>query len=253
MHTQTRVSFLYMDERYLDARVPPEHQVVSLTGLLIYTDTYSNFRDGFIKLLPGFAEGKPRDTTVHASDFFRDRTDEEHFTFYKGLTALVNELGCRVYRRGMNFVPGHKLFHKNQQKFIWYCFRSMLLAVADLAGDHQVWPVMEIDRSESQDNNFAGFVRWMDEATTYLNWQGDGVKNLIEDDLMVDIERFGEVHYVSKKSIVGSAVDCLAYMLHCRWLDYAGYTLTPYKASIATIASCLNESLVDDNITYYTR
>lgn len=252
MPTKTRVSFLYMDERYLDAAVPREHQVVSLSGLLIFSNEYSSFRDRFIKLLPGFREGKPRTTNVHASDFFRDRTDEEHFAFYDGLITLVNELGCRVYRRGMNFVPGHKLFYKNQQEFLRYCFRSMLLAVAELKGNHQIWPVMEIDRSKVQDDNFAGYVRWMDEATTYLNWQGDGVKNLIEDDLMVDIERFGEVHYVSKKSIVGSAVDCLAYLLHCNWLQLSGYSLTPYKRHIASLASKLDPSLVDDNIAYYT-
>ena len=88
----------------------------------------------------------------------------------------------------------------------------------------------------------------MDQATSYLNWIGDGVNELIEEDHMVDNSRFGDLHYVSKKSIGGIAADCLAYLLHCKWLVEKGFPTTDYKARLAAIASTLRPSIVDDYI-----
>ena len=121
---QRRVEFLYIDERYMDFQVPSEMRVTSLTGLLIAADTYSLFRDQFFRMLPGFAEGtKGLNVEVHAGDLFRHLPDSEHFAFYEGLVSIVNELGCRVFRRGVNFKPGDKLLRKGQTTMLWYCFR----------------------------------------------------------------------------------------------------------------------------------
>ena len=241
------VAFLYMDEKYLDANAPPEMQVTSLAGILVAADKYPLFRDRLLRLIPGFDQGAESfEMEVHASDLFRDRPEEEHFAFYKGLVQLVHELGCKVYRRGFNFDPGHDVLRKNQADLVWLCFRSMLIAVEDFDDSAQIWPVMEIDRTSAQDRNFAGYVRWMDHATAYLDMTGDGVEELIDDDYMVDNARFGDLHYVGKKSVVGCAVDCLVYLLHQKWLDERGFSLTSYKARLALIASGLNSSVVDE-------
>ena len=246
------IAFLYMDEKYPDTNAPPEMQVTSLTGLLVASDIFPNFRDGFFKIMPGFEEGaKSFGVEVHASDLFRNRSGEEHFEFYSGLISLINELDCKVYRRGFNFIPGHQLLRKNERNLLGLCFRSMLIAVDDFEDYAQIWPVMETDGSKSQDRNFGGYMRWMDQATAHLQMVGEGVEELIDDDYMVDNSRFGDLHYVTKQSTAGNTVDCLAYLLHCLWLDESGFPTTDYKARLADIAETLRPAITNDYIATF--
>ena len=243
------VAFLYMDEKYPDLNAPPEIQVTSLTGLLVASDAFPRFRDRFFKILPGFEEGaKNLDVEIHASNLFPNRPDEEHLEFYEGLVSLVNELDCRVYRRGFNFIPSHLLLRKTEGNLLGLCFRSLLISVEEFENYAQIWPVMETDGSPLQDRNFAGYMRWMGHATAHLQATGVGVEELIDDDYMVDNTRFGDLHYVTKNSIAGIAVDCLAYLLHCMWLDEKGFPITAYKARLAAAASALRPSIIDDYI-----
>lgn len=244
-----KIAFLYMDEKYPDIKAPPSMQVTSLAGILIASDQFIRFRDEFFRIVPGFDKGADNfPVEILASNLFPGRPDEEHFQFYDGLISLINSHKCSVYRRGFNFAPDHELLRKKQGELLGVCFRSMLLAVDDFEHFGQIWPVMESDRSMKQDEHFAGYMRWMDQATSYLNWMGDGVDELIEEDYMVDNSRFGDLHYVSKKSIGGIAADCLAYLLHCKWLVEKGFPTTDYKARLAAIASTLRPSIVDDYI-----
>ena len=241
------VAFLYMDEKYLDTNAPSEMQVTSLTGLFIEADKYTRFRERIYRILPDFQEGASSfNIDVHASNLFRDRPDKEHFEFYNRLVSIINELGCRVYRRGFNFIPSHPVLRKKEKQLLSSCYRSMLIAVLDFEDSAQIWPVIEIDRSEVQDRNFAGYTRWTDQATAFLQMTGDGVEELIDDDYMVDNSRLGDFHYVNKRSIIGCAVDCLVYLLHQRWLDEMKFPLTAYKAQLAEIASSLHPSTVND-------
>lgn len=241
------ISFLYMDEKLPDWQAPPEMQVTSLTGLLVSADTYPLFRSNLLGLLPDSDNGVTNfGMEIHASNLFRSLPDEEHFEFYKGLVSLVNELNCRIYRRGFNFVRGHDLLRKHQSQLLGACFRSMLIAAQDYESEAQIWPVMEIDRTKEQDHNFAGYVRWVDAATAHLQSAGEDVDALIDDDYLIDNSRLGDVHYVTKRSVVGAAVDCLVYLLHHKWLNEAGFPLTDYKSRLAEIASDLNQSVVDD-------
>ena len=244
-----KVAFLYMDEKYPDTKAPPSMQVTSLTGLLIASDHFIRFRDGFFRIVPGFDQGADNfPMEIHASNLFPGRPDEEHFQFYSALVSLVNDSKCSVYRRGFNFMPGHDSLRKKQKDLLGLCFRYMLISVDDFESFGQIWPVMETDRSKEQDENFAGYMRWMDQATAYLNYVGDGVEELIDEDYMVDNSRFGDLHYVTKKSIGGITADCLAYLLHCKWLDEKGFPTTGYKARLAAIASALRPSVVDDYV-----
>ena len=243
------VAFLYMDEKYPDTNAPPLMQVTSLTGLLISSDKFPRFRHELLKIVPGFDEGaKNFDVEIHASNLFPNRSDEDHFQFYSGLVSLVNDFECSVYRRGFNFIPDHPLLRKEEKNLLGLCFRSMLISVNEFAYYAQIWPVMETDGSKDQDRNFAGYIRWMDQATAYLQTFGDGVEQLIDDDYLVDNSRVGDLHYVTKKSIAGVAVDCLTYLLHCKWLDEKGFPITSYKARLAAIASALRPSIIDDYV-----
>ena len=178
-----KVAFLYMDEKYPDFTAPPSMQVTSLVGFLIGSDQFIRFRDELFRIVPGFDEGAGNyPVEIHASNLFPGRPDEEHFQFYDGLVSLINDHRCSVYRRGINFVPNHGLLLKKQGDLVGVCFRSMLIAVDDFECFGQIRPVMEFDHSTGQDDNFAGYMRWMDQATSYLNWVGDGVEELIEED-----------------------------------------------------------------------
>ena len=243
------VAFLYMDEKYIDPNASSAMQVTSLTGLLVAADTYTRFRDRFLNIVPGFDDG-PRNLTaeIHASKLFPSKSDDVHFEFYRRLVGLINELECGVYRRGFNFTPSHPMLQKNEKGLVGLCFKSMLISIDDHEDYAQIWPVMETDRTNEQDDNFAGYIRWMDQATAYLNAVGDGVENLIDDDYMVDNARFGDVHYVTKRSIAGNAADCLAYLLHCKWLYEMGLHITNYKSQIAEIAAELQPSIVDNYV-----
>ena len=244
-----KLAFLYMDERYPDTKAPPSMQVTSLTGFLIASDQFISFRDAFFRIVPGFDQGANKfPVDIHAGDLFPGRPDREHFRFYDGLVSLANDFKCSVYRRGFNFIPDHELLRKRQKDLLGLCFRSMLISVEDFEHFGQIWPVMETDRSKEQDERFAGYMRWMDQATAHLNWSGDGVEELIEEDYMVDNSRFGDLHYVTKKSIGGIAADCVAYLLHCKWLAENGFPTTDYKARLAAIASTLSPAIVDDYI-----
>ena len=244
-----KLAFLYMDEKYPDAKAPPSMQVTSLTGLLIASDQFISFRDAFFRIVPGFDEGADNfPVEIHAANLFPERPDEEHFQFYSGLVSLVNDFKCRVYRRGFNFMPAHELLRKKQKDLLGLCFRSMLISVEDFEHFGQIWPVMETDGSKGQDENFAGYMGWVDQATAYLNWSGDGVEELIDEDYMVDNSRLGDLHYVTKRSIGGIAADNLAYLLHCKWLDENGLPTTNYKARLAAIASTLSPAIVDDYV-----
>ena len=250
--TSQSVAFLYMDEKYANIDSPAAPQATSLTGLLLPASVYPVFRNRLYRILPGFADGVDSyPIQVHASDLFRDRADEDHFEFYSDLVSLVNELGCRIFRRGFNFSPGHRSLRRRQHELLWLCFRSMLAAVQDLDDADIIWPVMETDHTDVQDELFAGYVRWMDHSTSYLNAIGDGAQELIEDGIMVDNNMIGDMHYVSKRSIIGSVVDCLAYSLHCSWIQDSGGRLSNYKGQLADIARRLDQSLLDDYVVRY--
>ena len=255
-HEQTKpptpVAFLYLDEKYLDAGAMDEMQVTSLGGLLVTSEQYPAFRDRLFELLPSFEQGHDAfETEVHASNLFPGLSDKERFEFLEGLVALVNDMRCRVIRRGSNLVPGNDTFRKHERSWLFFCFRSVLMAIRDSDIDAQVWPVVEIDHSEIQDHNFGKFVRWMCHATASLNFTGEGVKELIDDDKMVDTQGLGDLLYVSKQSIIGSAADCLLYLIHCKWLSENGFTLSEYKTTLANIASKLDSKLVDDVVVPY--
>ena len=91
----------------------------------------------------------------------------------------------------------------------------------------------------------------MNHATAYLDFAGEGVQELIYDDQMVDTQRLGDVHYVSKRSIISNAVDCVTYLLHCKWLRDHGSELTAYKLELAKIASGIRPELINGYIARY--
>ena len=117
------------------------------------------------------------------------------------------------------------------------CFLGMLGVLKDDTSDSQVWPVMEIDHSDRQDQNFAGSVQASDYAFSRFNSPGA---------FWVSNANFGEVLYMTKRSCCGALVDNVAYLLHEKWLRSMGHSQTPYKERLAEIAAGLTTVVSDE-------
>lgn len=227
--------FLFMGEKYADRKAPPKAQVTSLTGVLIPAAVHRVFRERFYGLVAD-AIGDPDHTIskwphelIHASELLPDSTDKERFSFFEGLVSLVNELEFGIYRIGYFGTRQNVSGLGGESGIIATCFLKMLHVLKDGIADSQVWPVMEIDHSNRQDQCFAGMVQMSDYAFSRFGGEDWWVSNA----------NFGEVLYITKRSGYGALVDCVAYLLHARWLRSIDPVQTPYKERLAEIASNL--------------
>ena len=237
------VKFLFMDEKYEDAKAPRDAQIVALTGILVPADSHGEFRKRYYRLV-GEALGDPigvihkwPDGRIHASSLLPDSTDEERFSFLEGLVALVNDLEFRIYRLSHVRTPENVQALGGNLGLVGTSFQSLLASLRNEFPETQVWPVMEIDRSDDQDRRFAGTIQRLDYRATrhvlpeHAKWWEDS--------------NFGEALYVTKKSGYGSMVDCVTYLLHAKWLDSNGHKLTAFKKRLAEIATGLNTVELD--------
>ena len=150
-----------MDEKYAVQAHPPGLRVTSLTGVLLPQTAYREFRNRFYGLVAA-AIGDPEDTIskwpheqLHAQKLLPTATsNDQRFSFLQGLVPLVNELELRIYRIGYYTTPQVlSLFKNSETGLVAMCFFGMLGVLKDDTSDSQVWPVMEIDHSDRQDQN----------------------------------------------------------------------------------------------------
>ena len=237
--------FFFMDEKYADQQAPREAQVTSLTGVLIPAAVHRVFRDRFYEIFddaigdPDHVISKWPHEQIHASQLLPDSTDSKRFSFLEGLVSLVNELEFGIYRVGFFRTQENESRLGGEIGIVGACFTSMLYVLKDKIADSQVWPVMEIDRNVRQDQSFAGMVQMS--GYTASRWPGEG--------MWVGDANFGEVLYMTKRSSYGALVDCVAYLLHAKWLQSIDYGQTPYKKRLAEIASNLTTVALDEVAT----
>ena len=148
------VKFLFMDEKYEDAKAPKGAQTVALTGVLVPADSHGEFRRRYYGLV-GDALGDPPgeinkwpDGQVHASRLLPDSTDEKRFSFFKGLVALVNEFEFRIYRLSHVRTRNNVRALGGNLGLVGTSFQGLLAWLQNEFPEMQVWPVMEIDRSD---------------------------------------------------------------------------------------------------------
>lgn len=229
------VKLLFMDEKYSDANAPEGAQMASLCGVLVPANLHREFRDRYYGLVgkalgaPHPVTGKWPDEQIHASNLLPDSTDEERFSFLEGLVELVNEFRFQVYRLSLVRTPQNVSSLEGESGLVETSFQSLLSLLRNSFPETQVWPVMEIDRTDRQDQAFAGLIQRLDYRATH--------HILPEQASWWDDSHFGEVLYVTKMSSYGSMVDCVTYLLHVKWLDSNGYNLTPFKKRLAEIAT----------------
>ena len=217
------VYFLFIDEKYGDANVPIGHQAVSITCMLVPAKRHKEFRAKYYDLVRD-AIASPDERVInwmeqkhfHGASLLREFTDEVRYAFLEGLVELVNELNFRIIRQGYNTT--RKLYSNfgNEKGVFGLCFASILHILRTVIEDKQVWPVIEIDRSPSQDKHTAGMMQQADYVASYP---------FITQELMwLKDSNFGEVFYMTKSSGYGSVVDCVGYLLHAKWRQSKGHT-----------------------------
>lgn len=240
------VKFLFMDEKYADTNAPSDAQVACLTGVLVPANLHGEFRNRYYGLV-GAALGDPDherpDKRIHASNLLPGLTDDDRFSFLEGLVELVNEFKFRIFRLSHVKTLSNVSALDGELGLIRISFQSLLTSLRDEFPETQVWPVMEIDHSDKQDQSFAGTIQKLDYMATR------GV--LPEQTLWWEDSNFCEVLYVTKRSSYGSVVDCVSYLLHLKWLDANGHKLTAYKKRLAEIAAGFN-TIAFDRVRYLT-
>jgi hypothetical protein len=237
-------NFLFMDEKFADEGAPLGARATSLTGVLIPADTHRAFRGRFYGLVHQ-AIGDEQHVispmpVVHAMDLFRGKDDDTRFCFLDGLVQIAIDLGFRTYRVGYRPTPELlKILGGKEGVLLGLCFTSMLCCLKGELAKSVIWPVMEIDRNSlEQDRSFGGLVQNVDYMTSRLGPASMSVQN----------DNLGEVLYATKKSAYGSLVDCIAYLLHLRFLRSIGQPLTSFKSRLADIASRLEPVISFDEV-----
>lgn len=229
------VKFLFMDEKYADHGAPRKAQVTSLTGLLVPADRHREFRDRFYGLVGKALGDSEHDFgiwptgQIHAANLLPDSTDQVRFFFLESLVEIVNDFDFRIFRVAYHKTRQNASLLGGEKALVETAFMSFLYMLRDAFPETQVWPIIESDRSPRQDANFAQGMQRIDYlasqpwATPEVMWMMDS--------------NFGELFYVTKASGYGSVVDCVAYLLHTKWLHSRGFALTPYKERLAKIAT----------------
>ncbi|MET4219820.1 hypothetical protein ABIB00_005044 [Bradyrhizobium sp. LB14.3] len=236
-------NFLFMDEKFADEGVPLRARAISLTGILISADAHRAFKGRFYGLVHRTIGDEQHVISpmpvVHAMDLFPGKDDDTRFRFLEGIVQIVADLGFRTYRVG--YRPTQELLKivGDKEGVLGLCFASMLHCLEGELAKSVIWPVMEIDRNSSkQDRSFAGLVQSVDYMTSRLGSASMSVHN----------DNLGELLYTTKKSAYGSLVDCIAYLLHLRFLRSIGHSLTPFKSRLADIASSLEPVISFDEV-----
>ncbi|RUM06555.1 hypothetical protein EFB14_30955 [Rhizobium fabae] len=236
-----------MDEFYSDHRTfkhqtaknRPEY--VALTGLLVPAGIRSEFRDRFYRAV-GEALDLPANTIppmpqIHGSSLFPDRPDDVKLRFLEKIAKACVDLELSVVRSGYYWTPELKRMFPTPKDTLGPCFLNMLWFATSLKSK-EVWPVIETDQSAQQDRAFAGAIQTLDYVTT----------NVSRLSLSVDNSNLGEVLYCSKRSIYGTVVDLVSYLLDARFLTQKGFAVTEYKENLARIAARLNPIILRDEI-----
>lgn len=237
------VKFLFMDERYADHDAPKSAKATSLTGVLTPADTHGAIRERFYGLIREAVGSSGRLIVplpkIHASNLLPEADDETRFSFLEGLVRLINDFELRIYRIGYLHSPQSFRVVKHEIGLLGLCFQSMLHCIETELVESAVWPVMEVDASNPKhDQSFAGLVQELDYITANLGSSSMSINN----------HNLGEVLYTTKRSAHGAIVDCIAYLLHARFLKLSKCDLTAFKERLATIASGLSLAVCFDEI-----
>ncbi len=231
------MNLLYMDETYSNKSLPKSAQFTALTAMLLPSDRHAEVRARYYAAVAMAVEASngviPPVVEIHAAELLPGCADEIKFSFLAQIASIVSEMNLKVYRIGYFNTEDIISMCKNEKGVLGLAFSSLLEIIKPELIINQIWPVMETDWSKDQDKAFAGQVQWSDHIESRI---GPGF-------LTRDVANLGEVLYSTKRSVHGSIVDCVGYLLNARSLSGLGVSLTPFKERLAEISEGLLPSV----------
>ncbi|MDG2522888.1 hypothetical protein P7B02_15230 [Caulobacter segnis] len=231
------MNLLYMDETYPDFTLPKSAWSVALTGMLVPAKRHREVRTQFYDAVATATKRTPSTVPplaeIHAAALLPDCTDEERVAFLNRLVEIVLEFDLRIYRIG--YARSRELLQilKTDRGIAGFVFAQLLHVLEPELLENQIWPVMETDRTNEQDQAFAGQIQYADHIESHL---GAAI-------LSRDGANLGEVLYSTKRSVHGAIVDCMAYLLNVSSLHGQGLPLSPFKALLRPVADRLGPAV----------
>jgi hypothetical protein len=227
------VRFLYMDETYPDFSLPRRTWSVCLTGMLVPAASHREIRARFYNAVAD-AVGRQSNTVppvmeIHAATLLPDSDDVTRIAFLANLVSIITDYNLSLFRVGYRRTRTLLNMCGTNAAILGLAFGGMLNLMSQELESTPIWPVMETDRSNLQDQSFAGAVQFTDHIAAHIG----------ADALSRDQSNLGEVLYSTKRSIYGALVDCAAYLLNVRTLAAQGVALSDYKRQLCTVASQL--------------
>lgn len=236
------VRFLFVDEKYADTNAAVRYRVISVAGVLVDPALHAAFRERYHLSISDAVE-RPHDQLgtmprIHASELFKELgvSDDRKLHFFERVVDLIVEFGIKVYRCGYiadDFMNKHFGKHALIPSL---CYFGILGALGPELKEHQIWPVIEIDRSPAQDQHFAQNSLHHDHLWVHrpdISWS-------------VDRSNLGEVLYSTKSSSYGSMADIVVYLLHTRWLDGHQQVHSDFGKALSEIAAKLAPAVALD-------
>ena len=235
--------FLFMDESFGDPKRNSEPVV--LTGVMVPAANHGAVLSKYLELFraifqprQGVVEPQP---DVHAVGLFKniEADDEQRLLFFKGIVDLLLGLKLEIYRAGYFATPEALRLFNRKDHLLGLCLLDILSIVTERHPEKQIWPVMEMNASDRvQDLQFAGMVR-------SLSYYGDRVG---KENVSIKYDNLGELLYSSKRSNLGSIVDCVAYLRQAKEQRERG-AVSEFKKKLADIGALLEPSISFERVT----
>lgn len=231
-----------MDETYPDFTLPRQARAVCLTGMLVPADRHREIRARFYNAVVDAVKSEPNTvpqvTEIHAAALFPDADDDTRVAFLNEVAGIIVDFDLSLYRVGYRRTRALLNIFKTDGPIIGLAFQGLLALLSKEMETTSTWPVMETDRSNAQDQQFAGTVQRVDQMGAYIG----------PEMLSRDQTNLGEVLYSTKRSIHGALVDCAAYLLNVRTIAEHGLVFSEYKRRLRDVADRLVPAIRFDEI-----
>ena len=274
---QFRTLFCYLDEIYANQSLRCNLQITSLTGVFVASDKVIAFRRQLFSLMRCIFLYDvdniqlPETIPCHANELFsyakkangESVTDSDRKEFLRGLISIVNDMEFHIvrigYRRNEGIEELRSMTVQHNSKYENYSVfeKEILLEIIfsnflppRVSHDEQrqkqlfvfpsnctIYYCVENDNSYSQQKVFQ-------KDTSTSMWRQEFIGN----SMSVNFDLVGGVYSYTKGEVLGVLPDCIGYLLHQRWLEHEGYSLSPFKSQLAKLCDEIRPALLHEPI-----
>ena len=189
----------------------------------------------------------PLPIPCHANELFKDAkksdctklTDADRITFLKGLVAIINGMRLQIrylgYRRNDGMESLSSQLSSNYNRFEKYpnFEKEFVLGTLFFTGFIPSKDSTDNDSPVELHNGSSNAVVYyciendnsLEQQHTFHRNSADSMwrQAFIEKYMSVDLDQVGDVLSFTKGDPLGVLPDCMAYILHLRWLEQQGY------------------------------